>query len=109
MDKELELAKQNIEIKRDRDKERLKDNPANSIDCKLCEETFDRFVDLESHMKSSHEKHQTFQCDKSEKGFVIKWRLKKHMRLHIETDVKTCHYFNNEKKILRCWVKVRLG
>ena len=29
MDKELELAKQNIDIERDRAKERLTDNPAN--------------------------------------------------------------------------------
>ena len=40
-DEELELAKQTIEIKRERAKERLKDNPANSIECKMCEENFE--------------------------------------------------------------------
>ena len=60
-------------------------------------ESFNRFVDLEQHIKTCHEKHTVFQCDTCEKGFALKWRLKKHMRLHEESNIKTCHYFNNDK------------
>ena len=80
MDKEIEMTKKSIEGKRDISKERMRsDNSANLIDCKLCEITFNRFVDLENHIKTCHDKHQVFQCNKCEKGFVLKWRLKKHM------------------------------
>ena len=49
------------------------------------------------HIKTDHDKHQTFECDKCEKHFVIEWRLKKHMHLHTQINIKRCHYFNNEK------------
>ena len=44
-----------------------------------------------------HEKHSTLKCDQFDKEFVLRWRLKKHMRLHTESNVKHCHYFNNDK------------
>ena len=75
----------------------LSDNYPNVMDCKLCEMTFDRFVDLENHIRTCHANHQVFHCDKCEKGFVLKWRLKKHMRLHTENNVTYCHYFNNDR------------
>ena len=32
------------------------------IKCKLFEETFDKFVDLENHIEVCHEKQNVFQC-----------------------------------------------
>ena len=95
VDKEIERA---INDKMDIPKNRfISDNSDNAMDCKckLCEESFDKFVDLENHIEECHEKHNVFQCDKCEKGVVLKWRLNKHMQLHAETNIKPCHYFNN--------------
>ena len=98
LNKETEMTKKSIKGKGDITKERmLSDNSLNVMDCKLCEMTFDRFVDLENHIRTCHANHQVFHCDKYEKGFVLKWRLKKHMRLHTENNVTYCHYFNNDK------------
>jgi hypothetical protein len=49
------------------------------------------------HIKNDHEAHQIFKCAICGKGFVIEWRLKKHMQLHTQNNVKPCHYFNNYK------------
>ena len=98
MDKEIELTKKSIDGQRYKTKKQVKpDNSDNSLECKLCVESFDRFVDLEHHIKTFHEKHTVFQCSQCEKGFVLKWRMKKHMRLHEETNIKHCHYYNNDK------------
>ena len=94
VDKEIEKA---IKKKTDIPKNRFNSDNTLDIKCKLCEESFDTFVDLENHIEVCHEKHNVFQCDKCEKGFVLKWRLKKHMRLHAETNIKPCHYFNNDR------------
>ena len=58
MDKEIELTKKSIDGQRDKAKERM--IPDNSLECKLCVESFDRFVDLEHHIKTYHEKHTVF-------------------------------------------------
>ena len=50
--------------------------------------TFARFVNLETHIRTCNANHQVFHCDKCEKGFVLKWRLKKHMVLHTENNLK---------------------
>ena len=84
MDKEIEKA---IKKKTDIPKNRFNSDNTLDIKCKLCEESFDKFVDLENHIEVCHEKHNVFQCDKCEKGFVLKWRLKKHIRLHEETNI----------------------
>ena len=57
-----------------------------------------RAVDLEIHIKSSHAQYELFKCDKCEKNFSLKWRLKKHMELHTTKVTKQCHYFNNCEK-----------
>ena len=85
VDKEIEKA---IKKKTDIPKNRFNSDNTLDIKCKLCEESFDKFVDLENHIEVCHEKHNVFQCDKCEKGFVLKWRLKKHMWLHEETNIK---------------------
>ena len=55
-------------------------------------------MDLEIHMKNCHEKQSLFECDQCGKGFVLKWRLRKHLNLHTQTNVQPCHYFNNNVK-----------
>ena len=44
-------------------------------------------MDLEIHIKSSHEQHKVFQCDQFENNITLKWRLQKHMKLHTEKNV----------------------
>ena len=48
--------------------------------------------------KNLHEEKENHECDKCCKTFVLKWRLKKHMSIHDLTEIKGCHYFNNNKK-----------
>ena len=64
----------------------------------ICVKCFERYSDLESHIKSNHVNHNVFQCDQCGKSFVLKWRLGKHLNLHTGNSVKHCHFFNNDKK-----------
>ena len=91
IDKELKFIKKKNE---DKDKEKVSRSNY-EIKCKLCDESFNRNSDLESHIKLSHEDHEVFQCQQCDKCFVLNWRLQKHIKLHSEEPVKTCHYFNN--------------
>ena len=98
VDKEIEKAKETVKDEKDKAKTRFKsDSCVNKIDCRLCEKSFTRYVDLENHIESCHEKPREFQCDQCDKNFLLKWRLRKHMRLHEENNIKHCHYFNNAK------------
>ena len=67
------------------------------LKCNLCEMTFDRFSDLETHLITSHEAPRAFHCNQCEKTFVTKWRLRKHMRIHSEKFTRICHYFKDGK------------
>ena len=101
VDKEIEKAKETVKEEKDKAKTRFKsDSCVNKIDCRLCEKSFTRYVDLENHIESCHEKPREFQCDQCDKNFLLKWRLRKHMRLHEETNIKHCHYFINAKSCL---------
>jgi hypothetical protein len=62
--------------------------------CKFCKETFKENFELESHLKT-HKEAETYDCEKCDKTFVLKWRLRKHQGVH-ETD-RYCHYYNNQK------------
>ena len=98
IDKELERTKNTRNVKKETDKNKLKAvNVENTVDCELCEKTFGKYVDLEKHIKTCHEKHRTFKCDQCEKAFVLMWRLKRHMRLHTQESIKHCHYFNSDQ------------
>ena len=88
----MDKSKKNIPDKVDKER-----TPA-LLKCKLCDHSFKRFVDLETHIMTNHSKYQNFQCNKCEKRFVLKWRLRKHMVIHSQVNVKNCHYFNNGKK-----------
>ena len=88
------------EMKDKEEKKEIRQEPKNDsreIKCKLCERSFERFADLEIHIRSSHENHQKFKCDQCDKCFVLNWRLRKHMKLHTEGFVKHCYYFNNNR------------
>lgn len=67
------------------------------MDCKICGINFKRNIDLENHIRLSHEEYPVLQCDECDKSFLLMWRLKKHTRLHTEKNVLHCHYFNNNK------------
>ena len=67
------------------------------LKCKICEINFDKFCDLERHIKSCHEQYQEFVCENCDKKFVTKWRLKKHTRIHSNKSTRNCHFFNNCK------------
>ena len=74
------------------------DKSRDVIKCKLCDKCFNRFLDLENHIRSNHEKHEEFKCDICDKGFVLNWRLGKHMKMHSEKDLCHCYYFRNNHK-----------
>ena len=99
VDKEIIVLKNNSIHKDNKDKKVDMGDKVyghgNSIKCKICGQTFSRFVDLEKHLKTIHGQHQKFSCDKCKKGFMTKWRLEKHMKMHTEGLMKQCHYFNN--------------
>ena len=65
--------------------------------CDECEETFLKLSDLELHLKSKHGQTPTFSCDECNSKFVTKTRLVMHLQIHLDRNIKTCHYFNNEK------------
>ena len=67
------------------------------LKCKICEIYFDKFCDLERHIKSCHEQYQEFACENCDKKFVTKWRMKKHTRIHTNKSTRNCHFFNNCK------------
>ena len=96
-----ELKRNEIIVKekanKNEDKPEVVQEVVKSIKCNLCAETFIRFVDLEIHIKNYYEKHKAYQCDQCEKRFTLKWRLRKHMRLHTAKNVKPCYYFKNNK------------
>jgi hypothetical protein len=48
-------------------------------------------------MKEVHAIQNRFKCSECNKGFVLDWRRKKHMRIHID-DVEFCNFYNNKKK-----------
>ena len=65
------------------------------IKCKLCEQLFSKRCELEVHIQYEHEAAEIFQCEDCDKTFVLKWRLTKHRKNHTSTEIKKCHYFNN--------------
>jgi hypothetical protein len=68
------------------------------LKCKMCDNKFKKFCDLELHIKRKHENHDEFECDQCKKKFVTNWRLRKHMTNHSVKVKKYCHYFNNSKE-----------
>ena len=83
INEELETTRNDIrdKTKKHKDKMKLK-HSFTSIKCNMCDESFQNITDLEKHIKKNHEIHQLFDRDQCKKGFVLKWRLKKHMIMH---------------------------
>ena len=79
-------------------KRHIKEHHITHIQCALCDDTFTINSDLEAHMMTQHPETKNHNCDKCGKTFVLKWRLEKHMSIHLSPDVQACHYFNNNKK-----------
>jgi hypothetical protein len=63
--------------------------------CDVCGEGFERNCDLEHHLESCHVKEKDNECNSCGKRFHLKWRLKKHVRIHSE-ETKVCHYYSNK-------------
>ena len=97
INQEIELKKKKIMDKVTKEARLRSETSVNSIQCNYCDKHFERFVDLENYIKEIHGDHKEFQCDKCKKFCVLKWRLKKHMKIHEQKFVQYCHYFNNGK------------
>ena len=99
LDTKINLISQEIKLTEEKivDKVTKEEKPI-SLKCNSCDKVFNRSVDLERHIKEEHDNHETFNCDQCEKTFVLKWRLKKHARIHTKEFVQFCHYFNNGRK-----------
>ena len=74
----------------------LKEKHKPEIKCNMCGEMFNLLFELENHLKK-HDEVETLKCNICEKIFYMKWRLKKHEEAHKLSNVKFCHYFNNNK------------
>ena len=99
IDKEMKMTKKLIGEKGDMvKKSKVKQGSAHLVTCTLCNEIFNRIVDLEKHIQCSHENREVFQCDQCGKAFTLRWRLKKHTSLHGNKEIRACHYFNNKKE-----------
>ena len=75
----------------------IRSNHTAKIKCKLCDEVFKKNSDLEMHIEQNHESAEIFDCNKCDKKFALKWRLKKHQDIHKNQNIKKCHYYNNKK------------
>ena len=69
-----------------------------SKSCKVCNTTFLKNSDLEMHVMEAHQAEKKFICDVCDKSFVLEWRYKKHVLMHTDMNVKSCHFFKNSIK-----------
>ena len=74
----------------------MRESHPKSFNCIICAESFEKSSDMELHLKENHSSPE-FTCDQCDKSFVLKWRLKKHLEIHMKSSAKSCHYFNNGK------------
>ena len=68
-----------------------------AVMCKMCDIPFKENHEVELHMELVHKRQRQFKCDKCEMENHLKWRLRKHMAMHEEVEIRKCHYFNNGK------------
>ena len=95
---EIKLSEEKIMDKVTKRDKLRSDICESSLKCNSCDKIYKRSVDLERHIKEEHDNHEKFKCDQCDKTFVLKWRLKKHARIHTKKFVQFCHYFNNGSK-----------
>ena len=63
-----------------------------------CKQEFSKTAELEKDLREVHKAEKNYKCINCDSSFILKWRLKKHMKMHDQEKIKTCHYFNNNKK-----------
>ena len=69
----------------------------NTITCETCDQKFTLICELEEHLLSVHGEQKQYFCGVCKSGFVLKWRLQKHLDSHNVSKVRKCHYYNNGK------------
>ena len=79
-------------------KKHIKMNHPKLMVCSICDDKFTECHKLEEHLMDVHKKKKNFTCSVCKVGFVLRWRMAKHVKLHEQTSIKTCHYFNNQKE-----------
>ena len=67
-------------------------------ECRKSDLKFSQSSQLEIHIVAEHNVKKKNKCEICEHEFVFKWRLRKHLEDHSKTQVKTCHFFNNNKE-----------
>ena len=67
------------------------------LKCILCSDAFKNISELEEHIQGKHEEYETFECETRSKKFVTNFRLEKHIKMHLNVAIKTCHYFRRRK------------
>ena len=79
----------------------IETNHPKSIVCKLCEDIFSEIHQLEDHLQKVHKRSKRFLCGVCNTGFLMRWRLHKHLEMHKKGEAQRfCHYFNNKKNAL---------
>ena len=76
----------------------LEKGKKNQLNCNKCESKFVKFSDLELHIKKMHVSYKEHECDQCGKKFVTTWRLRKHIRIHVQKFTKICNYFRRQVK-----------
>ena len=66
--------------------------------CETCGHEFEGSVALEQHMITKHNAEKKYKCDICKNDFVADWRLRKHKKMHMKTNARKCHYYNNMKE-----------
>ena len=64
-----------------------------TLSCSICEDVFDKYCELENHLNVVHGQQKDNMCSICGKGFVLKWRLNKHLKIHTSNSIKPCRYF----------------
>ena len=96
IDKKIEGLNGEIDIAENKIKKR-KNVKSTAKKCEICEATFVRYCDLESHIEETHGDPGSFNCEECGKTFVVKWRLEKHKGIHTKlTTTKRCKYFDSK-------------
>ena len=70
------------------------------VKCYMCTSTFNIVSDLERHINRDHEEHKTFECNICRTKIVTTWRLKKHVEMHSNINIKECGYYRSKKQTL---------
>ena len=76
-------------------KEHIREIHPTNYKCSNCESSFDSGFELETHLLNEHDITKEFNCAQCKKVFVTKWRLKKHVTMHSNANIKECYYYTS--------------